>query len=131
MRSRLSQAGLRSLGPILFLFLVSFILPALLAANSSPIGVISIPTLRTYRGGEISIRIQSPGASPGPCGLQVLVHLPGTGVAIVGNLGGNLSAGSNWFQWDLSRWVAAGTPFTLRLSDANGRVWRRTFIYGQ
>jgi hypothetical protein len=90
-------------------------------------GVISIPNLKNYHGGDLTIQIK--GAAPGPSGLVAQTHLPGGGVVVLDNLGTSLSNGTTVIRWNPSQYIAPGTPFTLRLTDANGRVFSRTFVY--
>lgn len=90
-------------------------------------GVIFIPNLKNYRGGELVIQIK--GAAPGPSGISALTHLPGGGVVVLDNLGTSLSNGTTVIRWSPSNFVAPGTPFTLRLTDSTGKLYTKTFVY--
>ena len=85
--------------------------------------VIRIPNIKNRGGADLVIQLKSSG--DGPRELSVVVN----GRIVDVPFSGNVNQGTTVVHWDVSSFVAPGTPFMLIFKDGRGKISRRTFVY--
>ncbi len=84
---------------------------------------IRIPNIKNLGGADLVIQLKSSVA--GPATLKALVN----GQVVDVPFSGDLSTGTSVVRWDVSSFVAPGTPFMLIFVDGAGKMSKRIFVY--